>query len=144
LKKAHEENEFTLRYTNSAQVQLEELSFEILSQVEGELERICREEDPGNLGSAEEAVPDRRSYEIGPVQAVAWITRIEPDTRLLTVVEIVFPDKPVQEETPQPVVPPQPEYLPQLQGVPEQPGEPRRRPRRILYPLRQLQAPAEV
>jgi hypothetical protein len=146
LKKVRIEDEFTLRYTDPAQAQLEALSFDVLSKVERELERICREEDPMGLGWAEEAMPSRRRYEIGPVHVVAWVTLIEPDMRLLTVVEVVFPDEPVPDETPsQTPLPPQPEHPP---TPPEQePAEGtglRRKPRRILYPLRQTKLPAEV
>lgn len=140
-------DEFTLRYTDSAQAQLEALPFDVLSQVEGSLERICREQDPLDAGHTVEDMPSRCRYEIGPVHVVAWVTCIEPDMRLLTVVEIVFPDEVVLERDipPQPPEPPLiPPMPPQPPSVPEPAPEPKVKPRRILYPRRRDPVPAEV
>jgi len=99
------------------------------------------------LGHAEEDIPDRRRYEIAPVHVIAWVTFIEPDTRLLTVVEILFPDETATNSPPGPSsdAPPRPEGPP---PVPEQGreagAEPKRKPRRILYPRRPMPVPAEV
>lgn len=72
--------------------QLESLPYEILSRVETHLERICRDHDPMRIGQPVDGVLTRRRYLIEPVYVVAWITWVEPILRLLTVVEIVFPD----------------------------------------------------
>jgi hypothetical protein len=147
LRKVRVEDEFTLRYTDSAEAQLKALSFEVLSGVERELERICQQEDPMRLGHAEEDIPDRRRYEITPVHVIAWVTSIEPDTRLLTVVEILFPDETATNSSPAPSsdVPPRPESPPSAPAQePEAGTEPKRKPRRILYPRRHMPVPAEV
>lgn len=138
--------EFSLRYTDAAQAQLETLPFDVLSRVEGALDRLCREDDPMELGHAEEGMPSRRRYEVDPVHVIAWVTSIEPDMRLLTVVEIVFPDQPVSEEVapPTPCEPPPMPLQPPAASAPELPSEPKAKPRRILYPRRRPSVPAEV
>lgn len=142
MKKIRTFEEFTLRYTDSAQAQLGALPFDLLSQVEGELERICQRADPRETGEAEEGISCRRRYAIGPVCAVAWVTFIEPDTRLLTVVEILFPDQPTTEEEAEvPPVPPMPQHPPTAQ-IPVVPQKPR--VRRIMYARRHMALPAEL
>lgn len=111
------------------------LPFELLSRVERELERVCREQDPMAAGYAVEDMASRCRYEIGPVHAVAWITRTEPEVRLLTVVEVVFPDKPAPDAAAS--SPPSPIPAAQETGRPSLPV-------RTVYPRRPAPEPAGI
>lgn len=104
LKRAKAAGGYSLQFTEAAQAQLQELPFEGISQVEKGLERICRDQDPLHTGCPTD-LPSRRRYQVDQVYVVAWVTRVDPVVRLLTVVEIISPDKTSTPSKPAPLAP---------------------------------------